>query len=308
MNSSSLKTKTRRFILSENPYLYILPAVILFLAIMGFPTIFSLASSFFNWVGAKRPFEEFIGFQNFIRLVNDKYFYIALKNTIIFTFATIIFQNLFGYILAIIIHFGRFRYSSLIKTIIFFPAILSPIVVSLVWRQMFISDGFFNTLFETLSMDFLVIPWLMQTNLLIWIFAGISIWQYVGYTIIIFYAGLQSINTEVMEAATIDGASFYTIIIKIITPIIKPTIILAVILTALGGFKVFEIVFLFTRGGPLHLTETVTTYMYFLAFDVKGGGLAYYSYANTLIFTSMSIVFLLGFLRIRFTVNRGGTL
>ena len=303
-----MSKKQKYFNLSANPYLYIAPAILIFLAIMGFPVIFTLISSFFNWVGAKSPFEEFIGFGNFIKLFKDKYFYVALKNTVIFTLATIVFQNLFGYVLALIIQYGRFKYSNLIKTIIFFPAILSPVVVSLVWRQMFLSDGFFNMFFKTLHMDFLVKPWLMQTSLLIWIFAGITIWQYVGYTIVIFYAGLQSIDPEVLEASTIDGASMFTTITKVITPIIKPTIILAVILTALGGFKVFEIVYLFTRGGPLHLTETVTTYMFFLAFDLKGAGLSYYSYANTLIFTSMSVIFLLGFLRIKFSVNRDGAL
>lgn len=300
-----ISNKQKYFNFSANPYLYITPAVIILLIIMGFPIIFTLASSLFNWEGIKPPFSEFIGIDNFIRLFEDKNFYIALKNTVIFTLVTIIFQNLFGYLAALVIHFGRFRYSTLIKTIIFFPAILSPVVVSLVWRQILLHDGFLNVFLETINLNFLIKPWLMQTNLLVWIFAGITIWQYVGFTVIIFYAGLQSIDTEVLEAATIDGASLFTVILKVITPIIRPTVILAVILTALGGFKVFEIVYLLTKGGPLHLTETITTYMYFLAFSVR---LNHYSYANTLIFTSMLIVFLLGFLRIRFTINRGGTI
>lgn len=285
------------------PYLFITPSLIFFLAIMGFPILFAFSVTFFNWTGNKPPFLEFIGLKNYYDLFRDINFYIALKNTLIFTIGTVIFQNLIAYIIALLFYFGRFKFENIIKTTIFFPAVLAPVVVSLVWKNMLLSDGFVNYFLNAIKLGIFAKPWLMQFNILMWILVGINVWQYVGYNMIIFYAGLQSLDPQVIEAATIDGAGLRTLITRVVTPIIKPTIILAVILTTLGGFKVFDIVFIFTKGGPIHLTEVITTYLYFLSFDYTAG-LSKFSYSSTMIFASMFIVFIIGIIRYRVTIRK----
>jgi len=285
------------------PYLFITPTLIFFLAILGFPILFSFSVTFFNWVGNKPPFLEFIGLKNYYDLFRDINFYTALKNTFIFTIGTVIFQNLIAYIIALLFYFGRFKFENIIKTTVFFPAVLAPVVVSLVWKNMLLSDGFVNYFLNAIKLGIFAKPWLMQFNILMWILVGINVWQYVGYNMIIFYAGLQSIDPQVIEAATIDGAGLRTLITRVVTPIIKPTIILAVILTTLGGFKVFDIVFIFTKGGPIHLTEVITTYLYFLSFDYTAG-LSKFSYSSTMIFASMFIVFIIGIIRYRVTIRK----
>jgi ABC-type sugar transport system permease subunit len=168
-----------------------------------------------------------------------------------FVGASISIQVFIALFLAIIIFIGRFRLSVLIRTIIFFPGVLAPVSVSLAWRRMLEQDGVIN---QILGINF---SWLSSVQFAIWCVILVSIWQWVGYNLVIFYAGLQSIDIEMLEAADVDGANWMTKINRIIIPSLVPTIILNVILNLIGSFRVFDVVYVLTRGGPVHNSEVL---------------------------------------------------
>lgn len=283
------------------PYSFISPAIIFFAALMVGPIIFSLIISLFNWVGVSpTPFKEFIGIQNFVNLFKDRYFLIATRNTIWFVIGTVILQNLYAYFLALLIFFGRFKFSNLIRSIIFFPTLIAVVVVGLVWRNILAADGIVNMIINTFGIDNVL--WLQNYKTAMWVLILVNVWQWGGYNMVIFYAGLQSVDPQLVEAAMIDGASWPGIISKIVTPILRPTIIIAVILTALGGFKVFDLIYVLTSGGPAHQTEVLTTYIYYLAFSVYTP--SKFSYSSAVIIFFVVFVIILSLLRLRFSHSK----
>ena len=255
-------------IVSKNklkPYLYFIPAIVVFLSFVLIPVIFSFALSFYDFTGySQEIFAKFTGFDNYERLFKDKYFWLSIRNTIYFVGSSMILQVGISLFIAITIFLGRFKHSVLIRTIIFFPGILAPVSVSLAWRRMLEQDGVIN---QMLGID---VSWLASVDFAIWCVILVLIWQWVGYNLVIFYAGLQSLDIELLEAADVDGASWFQKIFRIIIPLIKPTIILNVILNLIGSFRAFDIVYVLTRGGPIHNSEVLTTLMYYYSFSPGG--------------------------------------
>jgi ABC-type sugar transport system permease subunit len=249
----------------RKPYLYLVPSLLIFLVFVLTPVVFSLTLSFYDFTGYdSNIFKEYVGMKNYKTLFADKYFYISVRNTVYFVGASITIQVVVALFLAIIIFIGRFRLSILIRTIIFFPGVLAPVSVSLAWRRMLEQDGVIN---QILGLNF---SWLSSVQLAIWCVIFVSIWQWVGYNLVIFYAGLQSLDIELLEAADVDGANWFTKINRIIIPSLVPTILLNVILNLIGSFRVFDVVYVLTRGGPVHNSEVLTTIMFYYSFSAYG--------------------------------------
>ncbi len=289
----SLKAYQRFWNNSGQPYAFLLPALIVFVFIVLSPVLMSLILSFYKFTGFDANiFKEFIGFDNFKILFNDKYFWISFKNTIYFVTASISVQIAISLMLAITIFFGRFKNSVLIRTIIFFPAVLAPVSISLAWRRILEQDGLFNQLLGGINFS-----WLASPVFAIWVVIFVSMWQWTGYNLIIFYAGLQTVDRTILEAADVDGASWWGKIIKIVIPSIKPTIILNIILNLIGSFRVFDIVYVLTRGGPVHQSEVFTTIMYYYSFSANGPNKM--GVGSSIAFIMFAIMIVFGFLRIR---------
>jgi ABC-type sugar transport system permease subunit len=278
------------------PYYFIAPAVIFFILFMAYPLIYTFVLSFFSWKGINTPpFANFVGLKNFAKLWSDRIFLISLRNTFWFILGSVVIQNLYAYFLALLIYFGKFRFSTLIRAIIFFPTLLAVVIVGLVWRQMLTIDGIVNFILNTFGVD--RIAFLMNWKISMWIIIFVSAWQWGGYYMVIFYAGLQSVDPQLIEAAKLDGAGPISIITKILTPIIRPAIIIAVTLAALGGFKVFDIVYIMTFGGPSRSTYVFSMYIYNLTFGYYG--VSDYSYASAIITFFFIVIVLVTSFRIR---------
>ncbi|MBU4450516.1 MAG: sugar ABC transporter permease, partial [Actinobacteria bacterium] len=253
------------------PYFWLSPSIILLLIFLMYPIIFSVALSFFNWKGySLEIFADFIGFQNYVKLVKDPLYWLSFRNTIFLVITVIFVQNAIALFLALIIYFGNFKYGNLIRALIFFPGVISAIVIGLVFRKFLELTGPVNTFLKLIGLDALAIPWLTNRNLTIWIVSFVTVWQWVGYNLVIFYAGLQSIDHSLLEAAFIDGANLQRSIFKIVLPLIKPVIFLSAVLNFIGGFRVYDIIWAMTRGGPVHASEVLTTYMYYQSFQSQG--------------------------------------
>ncbi len=281
------------------PYIYLVPSIVVFLVFVLSPVIFSMILSLYNFTGYdSNIFRQYVGFDNFRILFNDRYFWVSLRNTIYFVGTSISIQVIIAMFLAIIIFFGRFKYSVLIRTVIFFPGVLAPVALSLAWRRMLEQDGVIN---QILGIDF---SWLSSVQLAIWCVVLVSVWQWVGYNLVIFYAGLQSIDIQLLEAADVEGASWWIKIIRIVIPLLKSTIILNVILNLIGSFRVFDIVYVLTRGGPIHNSEVLTTIMFYYSFAANGPNkMGVGSSVSVIMFI---IVLLFGIFRIRYLKRSEG--
>lgn len=294
---------TRKAHIGQNrvkPYIYLIPSLVIFFVFVLSPVIFSLILSLYNFTGYdSNVFRQYVGLKNFRTLFADRYFWISLRNTVYFVGASISIQVIIAMFLAIIIFIGRFKHSVLIRTVIFFPGVLAPVSVSLAWRRMLEQDGVIN---QILGIDF---SWLSSVQLAIWCVVLVSIWQWVGYNLVIFYAGLQSLDVQLLEAADVDGASWEAKITRIIIPLLMPTIILNVILNLIGSFRVFDIVYVLTRGGPIHNSEVLTTIMFYYSFAANGPNKM--GVGSSVAVIMFVVVLLFGVLRIHYLKrNEGG--
>ena len=284
------------------PYIYLIPALLVFIVFVFTPVVFSLTLSLYKFTGFdSRIFRTFVGLDNYRTLFADRYFWISIRNTVYFVGASISVQVALALTLAIIIFVGRFRMSVLIRTVIFFPGVLAPVSVSLAWRRMLEQDGVINRILGGIEFS-----WLSSVQLAIWCVIFVSIWQWVGYNLVIFYAGLQSLDIELLEAADVDGAGWGVKINRIIIPLMKPTILLNVILNLIGSFRVFDIVYVLTRGGPIHNSEVLTTIMFYYSFAANGPNKMGVGSSVAVIMFAVVLVF--GFFRIRALKRSEGAL
>lgn len=291
---TSLNFESKRFY----PYLFLIPALLFFISYIFYPLLFSTGLSFFKWDGFSSIFKaQFIGLRNFIDLAHDSLFWLSLKNTLYFVGGTLIFQNIFGVTLALILFYSKIKGSKLWRAVIFFPAILSPVIVGLVWRLIFANTGLLNEILGNIGLGFLQKLWLGNKITPIWCITWVNIWQWSGYNMIIYYAGLQSVPEELIEAAKIDGASWRSIIFKIVLPLLGGAATIAMVLNIIGGFKVFDLIYILTRGGPAHYSEVLTSYMFHQSFALNGPSEMGYASAIALVLTI--IIFVLAVVRIR---------
>ena len=268
-----MKIKSR----SIYPYLWLIPALCLIGLFVFYPMYFTIRLTTYDWNGlSKGVFDKFVGIQNYIRMVNDPRYWEALKNTFIFVIFTVVGQNILGFVYAIIIHYNRFKFNNVIRALLFFPAALSPVIITLIMRRFFIFDGLLNEILAVFNVE--PVLWLSNIHYVIWIIASINIWQWWGFNLLLYYAGLQSFNEHIIEAAVIDGASWSKIVVRIIFPVLRPIVVLSTILTSFGAFKVFELVWVMSKGGPNYHSDVLTTYLYKVTFypeSLAGGSMGY---------------------------------
>ncbi len=300
MFSLTDKRKFSNFNRRLEPYSWLIPSFILFPVFLLYPIIFSIALSFFNWNGyTKEIFSNFIGLKNYIHLIKDPLVWKSFKNTLFLVFTVVVIQNAVALFLAIVIFFGNFKFSNLIRALIFFPGVVSAIVVGLVFRKFLAIDGAINQFLNIIGLSNLSQAWLSNQNINIWIISLVLVWQWAGYNLVIFYAGLQSIDNSLLEAAFIDGASLTRAIFSIVIPSIKPIIFLSAMLNFIGGFRIYDMIWVMTRGGPNHASEVLTTYMYYQSFQSKGP--SDMGYASTISILLTVIVLIFAVIRLRFT-------
>ena len=269
----------------------IMPAVILFTVFYLAPIFISVYYSFtdFSGIGAAK----FIGFKNYQVLLNDKFFFIALKNTIIILIGITITILPLSFIVALLLE-KPFRGSGVVQSMIFAPNVIAPILVGLIW--LFILDpkmGMINAILRSIGLSDYQQQWIGGKTLTPYSVAFVYLWQVLGFYTTINMAGLRSIPADIYEAAEIDGANYFQRIRKITIPMMKNTIVINTILIITGGFKIFETVKQLTNGGPNHMSDVLVTYMYDTTFTSSrygyGMAVATVSFVLCLIF---SIIYL----------------
>jgi raffinose/stachyose/melibiose transport system permease protein len=212
----------------------------------------------------------------------------------------VIVQNTIGLLLALGVH-TLIRTRHVLRTVFFAPAVLSPVVLAFLWKYMFnpAPDAGLNALLGFLGLDFLQQNWLGDPSVALWAIAITVIWQFTGYSMVIFLAALQSIPAELEEAAALDGAGRFQRFRHVIFPLIAPAVTINLTLSTIGGLKIFDQVFAITNGGPGYATETLSTLIYKQAFVFGQYG---YSTAVALVLTLL--VASLALLQLRYLQSR----
>lgn len=262
------------------PYLFLLPGVLLFLAVGVYSVGFSILLSFYNWSGIDFSTARFEGLANFRQfLLGDdpivtQNFYNSLLHNVLIGAAQVVIVIPIAIVLAFVLQ--NTKMASLYRTVYFLPMIASGVAIFYVWKGLFEPTGAFNSLFHTIGLDFLTVPGGMlgsSSTSLVGIIIT-SIWGGLPGTLILYYAGLTSIDPTLYEAANVDGASKLTMITKITWPLLKPITLIAVIQMVNGAFQAFENVFIMTGGGPSGSSEVIGTLVYRTAFLNNDYGLA----------------------------------
>lgn len=266
---------------SRTGYLMSLPYILYFLLFVGFPLVFSFILIFHKW-NVITPM-EWIGMRNFIRLFQDKLFFKSILNTLRFLIIHIPLQIIVALTLAVLLN-QKIKARGFFRAIYFLPVIVSGVVITLLWRQLYAYDsGLLNTLLK--SIGFSRIPWITHPD---WAMPSIAImatWKNVGLYVVLFLVGLQGIPRYLYEAADIDGAGAVQQFFHITLPALNSTLVLVIILSTIGGFSLFIEPFVMTGGGPVNSTLSAMLYIYNQAFYFGHMG-----YAATLGFFFAAIV------------------
>ena len=223
----------------------------------------------------KEIFSNFVGLDNYVELSGDHLFHKALRHSLLFVFFGITVQMAIALLLAVFIYLGKFRWASSLRATIFFPCVLSAIVVALIMRHVvFLRGGLIHQVTTRFGWpDFFPLG---DPVFAIYVLISVAIWQGVGFNLVIFYAGLQSMSDEVLESAQIDGANFWQLIWRIIVPLQAHVILVSVVLNVIGGIQIYDLVFVFIKGhiAAIHAADVLASYLMFNSFagaSVYGG-------------------------------------
>lgn len=254
-------------------YLFILPLVILFLIFIVYPIIYNFIISFYNWNGISIE-KEFAGFSNYVALLRNPIMIKILKNFIVFAFSTIIIQAFFGLIFSSFF-ISKIRFSGFYRIIFYIPVIATPAIVGNIFSKIFETNrGYLNEILRFVGLDSLCQQWLADPK---WAFACIvlvNVWQWTGYSMLLYYANMLNISQDLYEAATIDGANKIQQFSKITFPLLRGTHYTLFIMGMLGALKCFDLPYVLTKGGPNYATEFLSTYIYKQSFNLFKQGQA----------------------------------
>jgi raffinose/stachyose/melibiose transport system permease protein len=251
--------------------LFILPALLIFSLFIVIPMISSIYYSLTNWNGLD-PKITFIGLDNYRKLMDDSEVWIALKNTVVFAVLVTLAQNVLSLVLALLVDGSRWYYRYL-RVVYLIPALLSALAIGYIWSYLYNPVfGIINTVLENVGLGALAQDWLGDPK---WSMVSVvftNVWQWAGITMIIYMAGLQAISADLYEAANIDGASKWQTFMRITFPLIAPAFTINIMISIIGSFKVFDIIYIMTKGGPGTTTESLAILLYKKAFNFNEMG------------------------------------
>ena len=288
-------TRRRREILAA--YLFLAPGFALFALVILYPIARAFQISLYNWSIVPGAASDFVGLDNYHRAIEDPVFWRALENTAFYMALTVPVQMVLGLGVAVLLD-TRLPARPLYRTFYYLPVVTSWVVVSLLFRYLFLTDGGFVNwiLHDQLHATDHDIAWLGSRWTAMTAISILGIWKGVGWSMVIFLAALQGVPREHYEAAAVDGAGAWQRFLSISLPALRPVVAFVTVMLVIGGFNVFISVFLITGGGPLDSTQVLLTYMYRQAFTFLDFGYgSAISFMLTLIVATLSLVQLRAF-------------
>ncbi len=274
----------RRIHLSS--YLYLVPALILVVGVVHVGIVANIGYSTLDWNGIS-PNGKPVGADNYLKLLNDPTFWVALRNTLTFAVATIALQMIFGFSLAVLVRTRAFLRGPL-RTLAFVPVVLAPAVVATSFRFLLTPDGSINSLLSAVTGQTIAQPWLADPATALMTIVLINVWQYTGYSFLIYDAAMGQIDNSVIEATRIDGASTGQLLRFVVAPLLSGSHLVLIVLGVISALKTFDLVFLTTAGGPGTSTQVLTGYIYKQVIDQFHAG---YGAALSVALVAIALVF-----------------
>jgi len=269
-----------------SPWLFALPALAVYVVFLVYPSISSLFFSLTDWDGLS-PTYNIVGLQNYVDMTKDPVIATALKNNVIWTVVTLIVPLVVGLTLAILLD-GKVRGKPFLRLIFYTPAVLPLVAIASIWGWLYNPQyGAINEFLRVIGLGQLAQPWLGQDSTALAAVMVPAIWVRVGFPMLLYLAALQGISTEMYEAARVDGATRSQQFWYITMPSLRPANYIVIALSLIDSFKVFDLIYATTYGGPGTATQVMGTWMYANVFQYYQAG---YGTAIAVVVTVIAIV------------------
>ena len=277
------------------PYLFLAPALFVLTIAVFRPAFQAFQYSFveFDYSNLNEA-PTWIGLANFKDLIKDDLFWKTLKNMVLYTLCVVPILATIPLGLAILVN-QKLRGIHWFRVAYYAPVVVSIVVAGLAWKWLYVENGLLNQTLSALSGSEIRVPWLTRPEWALYSVMAVTVWKGLGYYMVIYLAGLQSLPADLYEAAAIDGSDGWRKHWDITVPLMKPYIFLVTVISAIASTKVFEEVFVMTKGGPLNASKTPVYYIYESAFSDTD-----YSYACTIGLALFLIVIVLSGIRLIF--------
>jgi putative chitobiose transport system permease protein len=283
--------------LKLTPYLFLLPAILILGVTVFFPAIQAFSLSFTRYEYDLTQAPQWIGLENFQRLLGDRVFWQTIRNTFLYLIGVVPILVIAPLGLAILVN-QKLKGIHWFRVSFYTPVVISMVVAGIAWKAIYSSNGLLNQFLKILGIQE-GIPWLTSPHSAIWSVMVVTIWKGLGYYMVIYLAGLQSISPELYEAAAIDGSDGWRKHLDITLPLMRPYLFLVAVISSISATKVFEEIYIMTQGGPRNSSKTVVYYIYERSFQDLD-----ISYACTIGLILFFFIFVLSIINLRLSANK----
>lgn len=274
-------------------YVFLAPGLIIFSVFTVFALIFAFYLTFHEW-SIIEPQKPYVGLRNYKDMLTDADFRRSIINTAYYTGGSVPVTMAIGLLIAVLLN-QPIRFLSVFRTMYFLPVVTPLVVTAIIWKWLYNGDfGLFNYYLLRTHLIHNPLLWLSDKNLAMPAVILMSVWGGVGFSMVVYLAGLQAIPTELYEAARLDGAGTFAQFRYITVPMLAPTTLFLLVIGIIGSFQIFTQIFVMTSGGPVDRTTTMVYFIYLAAFKFYDMG-----YASTLAFGLFALLFLVTLLQLR---------
>jgi raffinose/stachyose/melibiose transport system permease protein len=253
-------------------FMLLAPALAVYCLFAVYPMVNVVVLSFLRWNGLTTT-SQFVGLDNYVQVfTQDPVFWTAARNTVLWTAMSVIFPPAIGFLLALALN-QNIPGRAPLRALFYMPVIIAPIAVATMWRWMYDPFfGLFNAALTGLGLDGLIQDWLGDRNVALYSMFVASVWQTVGFSLVLFLAGLQSVSPTLIEASRVDGANRFQIFRYVTLPALRPSITIVLILSIINSLKAFDIVYGMTQGGPAQSTQMLALWAFTQAMQLGDFG------------------------------------
>lgn len=288
----SNKNRSLNYKLDRKAWLFVIPSIILVTVFVFYPMIQAFITSLQSGMGNNL---SFVGIDNYKRLLTDSTFKKALFNTVLYLIIQVPIMIILALVISAILNDKKLKARGFFRTAIFLPCVTSLVAYSIIFKSLFVTDGFVNAFLMNINVISEPIAWITHP---IWarILIIIAItWRWTGYNMVFYLAGMQSIDDSIYEAAEIDGASAFMRFKSITLPLLKPIILFTTINSTIGTLQLFDETVNITNGGPANATITISQYIYNLLFKYSPN----FGYAAAISYVIVLIIVILSFIQLK---------
>lgn len=253
--------------------IFIAPALFLFGVFVFYPAFYIFYAGMLDWDGINPG--TFVFFENYRKIFgSDGAFWLAIRNSLYWAPLTIVPQMILGFAIAFLLEI-RTPLVTLFRAIFYVPAIVSPIVIGIIWQRIYNPfGGLLSDIGFATGLEFLALPFLADTGTAIFAVIVVNVWQWMGFSMLLYIAGMQGISAEILDAARIDGVSLRQTAMYVVWPMLKHVHLTLVLLGVIGTMQTFPLIYIMTSGGPNHATEMLPNYIFQQGFILQNMGYA----------------------------------